>query len=243
MIAAIVQARTGSTRLPGKIFANLAGKPFIWHVVNRLKTSKKIEKIILAIPDSAQDNALEEWATENKLACFRGNETDVLARFYFCAKKFSIPTIVRITADDPFKDASIIDQVINLYQNQNIDFAYNNKPPSFPEGMDTEVFSFAALKKAHAEAKDPFEREHVTQYFFRHPELFKQANLAYSTDLSYLRWTVDTPKDLKLAEAVYDELFQKKPNFNMQDILDLISKKRELASLNTGVERSAMYNS
>lgn len=179
MIAAIVQARMGSTRLPNKVLKDLCGRPLVWQVINRVKASRKIDKIILATTQNPNDAALENWAGENDIPCYRGSEDDVLDRFYNAARLFKADVIVRITPDDPFKDPAIIDQVIDLFEEEKLDFAYNNKPATFPEGLDTEVFSFQALERAWTEAKDPFEREHVTQYFYRHPELFRQKCLIH----------------------------------------------------------------
>jgi len=241
MIAAIIQARTGSTRLPNKVFKNLCAKPLIWHVVNRLKISKKIDKIILATTTNINDDKLEDWAIENKLDYFRGDESDVLDRFYQTASVFQVDTIVRITADDPFKDASVIDRVVDLFERESLDFGYNNNPPSFPEGLDTEVFSYNALEKAAKNAIDKFDREHVTQYFYKNAAVFKQACLQHVMDISYLRWTIDTQKDWEMTEIVYNRLFQKNNYFDMYDILELLQQEPEISSINSNVKRSTMY--
>lgn len=242
MIAAIIQARTSATRLPNKIFKNLCGKPLLWHVINRLKYSRKIDKIILATTNNKNDTIIEDWAAENLVPCYRGNEDDVLDRYYQAAKHFSADTIVRITADDPFKDISVIDEVIELYEEDNLDFAYNNNPPTFPEGLDTEVFSFLALEKAAKTSTDTFEREHVTQFFYRNPSIFKQGCLKYHTDLSYLRWTIDTQQDLDMVEIIYNKLFYSKENFSMLDILNLLKEEPNIALINSTVKRSTMYS-
>lgn len=241
MIAAIIQARTGSTRLPNKVFKDICGYPLIWHVVNRLKISKKIEKIILATTNKKEDDVLEEWAVSNNIGCYRGSENDVLDRFYQAARIFKADIVVRITADDPFKDASVIDNVVRLFEDENLDFAYNNKPPTFPEGLDVEVFSFESLEKAWFDAKDDFSREHVTPYLFNNPFLFKQKCLSYKSDISYLRWTIDTKKDLDMVRIIYDSLFNDKKIFSMDNILDFLEKRPDVSLINSGVERSAMY--
>jgi spore coat polysaccharide biosynthesis protein SpsF len=242
MIAAIIQARTGSSRLPNKVFRLLCDKPLIWHVCNRLKGSQKIEKIILATTQNPMDDSLEDWALENEIPCFRGSENNLIDRFYNAANHFSVDTIVRITADDPFKDYEIIDKVISLFEDNDLDFAYNNNPPTFPEGLDTEVFSFKALEKAWKESTDDFEREHLTQYFYRNPSLFRQQCLKNKTNLSYLRWTIDTIADFEMTEMVYNKLFNLKNVFNMSDILVLLKKEPEIAKININEKRSAMYN-
>ncbi|MGE4232547.1 MAG: cytidyltransferase [Bacteriovoracia bacterium] len=241
MIAAIIQARTGSTRLPNKIFAEIQGRPFLWHVVHRLKPSKKVDKIIIATTTNSNDDSIEEWASENSVTCFRGSENDVLSRYFEAAKANNVKVIVRVTADDPFKDSTIIDSVISQLETQNLDFSFNNNPPSFPEGLDVEVFTFDALKKAHENSKDPFEREHVTQFFYRNPDLFKMKNLSYKENLSYLRWTVDTENDLEMARQVYAHLFSKNRNFSFLDILALLEEHPEIAEMNSSEKRSTMY--
>jgi spore coat polysaccharide biosynthesis protein SpsF len=244
MVSAIIQARVGSTRFPNKVFALLSEKPLIWHVINRLKWSKKINNIILATTTNPLDDTLFQWAIENNICVFRGDENDVLSRYYYAAKKFALNnTIVRITADDPFKDPEIIDKAIDILLKEKLDFVYNNNPPTFPEGLDTEVFSYAALEKAFNEAKDPFEKEHVTQYFYRHKELFKQKNISNKENISFLRWTIDTETDLKLAEFVYDKLFNENKIFLMNDILLLLDKYPDMKEINLKIKRSAMYNS
>jgi spore coat polysaccharide biosynthesis protein SpsF len=240
-IVAIIQARVGSTRLPDKVFYELSDKPLIWHVVNRLKISKKLSKIVLATTTNPLDNKLTKWAQENQVDYYRGSESDVLGRYFEAARQFNADIIVRITADDPFKDAPVMDEVIGMMLEHNVDFCFNNKPASFPEGLDIEVFTFRSLQLAYKQAKDPFEREHVTQYFHRNPSLFSMANLAYKENLSHLRWTIDTKADYEMAKNVYDSLYQPGKIFLMQDILHLLEKKPEIALANANVERSAMY--
>ena len=241
MIAAIIQARLNSTRFPRKVLTELEGKPLIYHVVDRLRWSKRIEKIALATTVNPADDELVEWAYKNDLPCFRGSEEDVLDRYFMASKSLNADMVVRITSDDPFKDPVIIDSVIYLLISGRLDFAYNNKPPSFPEGLDIEVFTFEALERASKESIDPFEREHVTQYFYRNPVKFKQTNHAYKKDLSSLRWTIDTEKDLEMARIVYKELYHEGEIFLFEDILNLLDKKPWISSINNSVKRSAMY--
>ncbi len=241
MIAAIIQARTGSSRLPNKVFKELCGKPLIWHVVNRLSFSKRIDKIILATTQNQNDDILESWALENGVFCFRGSEENVLERIYQAACQFEVDTIVRITADDPFKDPEIIDDVINMFEEGNLDFAYNNNPPTYPEGLDTEVFSCKAIQIACEKATDNFDKEHVTQYLYKNPDLFKQKCLKNSSDLSYLRWTIDTIQDWEMTEEVYNKLFNYNDIFKMNDILELLDQMPAINLMNSDVKRSTMY--
>jgi len=241
MNVAIIQARVGSTRLPNKVFLELAGKPLIWHVCNRLKKSTRIDKIVLATTVSKADYALAEWAIENEISLFRGSEDDVLSRYYHAAFEAKADVITRITADDPFKDAHVIDKVVDLLTKNKLDFAFNNYPPSFPEGLDTEVFTFQALEKAYLNSVDPFEREHVTQYFYRNREMFKMENLSYGENISHLRWTIDREEDYRMAKRVYDNLYTENKMFWMEDILEFLKRNPEVIDINKDVERSTMY--
>jgi spore coat polysaccharide biosynthesis protein SpsF len=241
MLTAIIQARLGSTRFPGKILAEICGKPLIWHVVERLRWSKNIREIVLATTDNKGDDDLFGWAQDNQIKVFRGSEDDVLARYYYAACESNASVILRVTADDPFKDPDIIDNVYDLFQSKKLDFAYNNNPPTFPEGLDTEIFSFSAIRKAFNESADPYEREHVTQYFYRNPELFRQFNFSFSQDLSHLRWTIDNPEDFQMVTEIYNSLYKEGEIFKFQDILQLITVKPYLSEINKNVSRSAMY--
>lgn len=241
MIAAIIQARMSSTRFPKKVFTQICGKPLLWHIVNRLRFSKKIDNILIATSLNPKDEKIEDWALANGIACYRGDENNVLDRYYHAAKSINASIIARITSDDPFKDPVIIDNVINLLQENDLDFACNNNPPTFPEGLDTEIFTFSALEKAYKESMDSFEQEHVTQYFYRHKDIFRQQNYPHTENLSFLRWTIDTETDLAMAQVVYEKLFVEGKIFLMEDILKLISKNPSIASINKDIERSTFY--
>jgi len=241
MITAIVQARVGSTRYPNKIFAEICGKPIIWHIINRLRYSSGIDKIVIATTINLKDDLVESWAIDNNLDVYRGSEEDVLERYYNASMKFGIDTIVRTTSDDPFKDPEIIDKVIDLFYKKNLDFAYNNNPPSFPEGLDAEVFSFGALETAQNKSYDNYEREHVTQYFYRNPARFRQMNLLNPVNYSYLRWTVDTQQDFDMVNTVYQHLYKENEIFLMKDILQLLERNPQIPLMNADVKRSDMY--
>ena len=240
-ITGIVQARMNSIRLPGKVFAIIEGKPLIWHIINRIKRSRSIEKIIVATTVNKADDVLQEWSREQGISCFRGDEHNVLERFYFAAIAHKADIIVRITSDDPFKDPELTDKAVEILINEDLDFVYNNNPPTYPEGLDTEVFTFDALERAYRSATDSFELEHVTQHLYRHPQTFSQKNFGYCENLSHLRWTIDQEKDLEMARMVYKYLYRENDVFLMQDILDLLRREPWIAKINIGVERSSMY--
>ncbi len=242
MIAAIIQARMGSTRLQGKVLIDIGGKPLLEHVVERVRKSRLIDDIIIATTDNEQDKAIIKFARRRGIPYYAGSENDVLDRFYQAAQKFCVEVIVRITPDDPFKDPEVIDKIIRHYltSKDKLDYVSNTIKPTYPEGLDVEVFSFAALEKAWNEARKDSEREHVTPYIWNHPELFRLANIENSEDLSHLRWTLDYEEDLRLAREVYARLYRGQV-FLMKDILALLSAEPELARINQGITRNEGY--
>jgi spore coat polysaccharide biosynthesis protein SpsF (cytidylyltransferase family) len=172
----------------------------LWHVLNRVKFSKKLDDIILAIPDTKENDILERFAKDNSIKYFRGSEKDVLSRYYQAAKRFKCGIVVRVTADNPLIDPQIIDLVIGKYLNLESDYTSNNLKRTFPLGLDVEVFDFRALEKAYKRAKSNRERKHVTLYIYEHPEIFKIQNIIAGRKLRRpdLRLTVDTKEDLEL---------------------------------------------
>lgn len=240
MIGGIIQARMGSIRLPEKMLIDVMGKPLLQHVIDRVSQSKKIDKLILATTANPQDTVLVKFAKKNSLDFFTGDEEDVLDRFYHAAKRFNIKIIVRITPDDPFKDPEVIDKAIEIFLNGNgkVDYVTNTLPPTYPIGLDIEVFSFYALKKAWKEAEKPSEREHVTPYIWNHPDIFRIRNFNLEKDLSHLRWTLDDDRDLQFTREVYQRLYQKKRFFLMDDILKLLEQHPSLIKIN---ERNEKY--
>lgn len=240
MIAAIIQARMSSTRLPGKVLTDIEGKPLLWHIIERLEKAKKIDTIIVATTDKKSDKKVIDVAKKAGVKTFAGSENDVLDRYYKAAKKFGSKVIVRITSDDPFKDPKIIDKLVGVFLKSKGKFDYisNTIIPTYPEGLDIEIFSFKALEKAWRESKKLFEREHITPYIWRHPEKFNLKNISLKKDLSYLRWTIDYPQDLQFAREIYKRLYAKKPIFLMKDILDVLEKEPYLQKINQGIVRN-----
>jgi len=240
----IIQARMGSTRLPGKVLKDIVGKPMLWHLINRLKLSKEINEIILAIPDTKENNVLEKFAKENKVKYFKGSEQDVLSRYFKAAKKFKCAIIVRITSDCPLIDPEIVDLVIKKHFDSGADFAANflegEKTKSiertFPKGTEVEVFNFATLEKAYKQAKKQYQKEHVDPYIFEHPEIFKIATVKNTENISHFRWTVDERKDLELVREIYKKLYKKDKVFLMEDIVRLFKKYPELMETNKDVK-------
>lgn len=239
---AIIQARCGSIRFPNKVFANINGQPLLWHVVDRLRYAKMIDNIIIATTDNDIDDAIEDWCEKEGILCYRGSENDVLNRYYCASKAYPSEVVVRVTADDPFKEPAVIDKVIGKLISENLNLVTNNYPPSFPEGLDCEAFTFETLEKMEREAKDEVEREHVTQYVYRHPDKFKIGNIVSPKKLSEYRWTIDTKEDYEMVKAIY----RKRESgasciLLMDEIIDILNKHPEIADINSKVKRSIMY--
>lgn len=242
MIAAIIQARIGSTRLPGKVLALIEGKPMIWHVIERVKQSEKIDKIILAVTNRKEDKKLSKIAKKLNVDFYAGSEKDVLDRYYQAAKKYGADTILRVTGDCPLVDPKLIDKTIDFFKEGNYDHVSTAYPvATFPDGLDLWIFKFSALKKAWKEAKLQSEREHVTSYIWKNPELFKNATINNKKNLSSMRWCVDEEPDLRLVRKIYEKLYSKNKAFLMQDVLDLFKKNPEFAKINSYIIRDAGY--
>ena len=241
-IIAILQARMSSTRLPGKVLLPLGDKTLIEQIVARIRAVDKISELIVATTVNPMDDFVEELCVANKIAYFRGSEENVLERFYFCAEKYKADVIVRLTADDPLKDPDVIRKAIELFETGQYDYVSNTIHPTFPEGIDVEVFSFQALKKAYEESNLPSEKEHVTPYIYKNKEKFKLYNFEHECDISELRWTVDSQEDYQFMKCVYEELY-KNPNelFSMQEVLQLLKRKPELSDINKGHRRNEGY--
>jgi len=237
-VLAIVQARMGSTRLPGKTLIEIEGKPLLEHVINRIRYSKTIDDIIIATTTGPEDKAIVSMAEKLHVATYTGSSDDVLDRFYQAASLFSAKKIVRITADDPFKDPKVIDEIVNyFFSHPELDYVSNTIEPSYPVGIDVEVFSYEALKTSWQEAESFRDREHVTPYIWCNPSLFKVANYKHTQQLSHLRWTIDTKEDLQMTREVYKKLYVEDEIFNMNDILQLINKHPHISDINSGVEQ------
>ncbi len=241
MITAIIQARTGSTRLPNKVLLSLMGKPMLAHVIERVQASQKIEQVILATTTHESDDALADLADSLGVACYRGSENDVLDRYYQAAKLHQASVVVRITGDCPVIDPAVIDRTIGLFESANYAYVNNFLHRTYPDGLDTEVFTFAALETAWQEARLPSEREHVTPYLYKHPEKFPQAGLVQAPDLSYFRWTVDEPVDFEFIQAVYAGLYAQNPLFDMHAITAFLEQNPDLVKLNQSIPTNEGY--
>ena len=220
----------GSTRFPGKIMMKLDEKfTVLDYVIRQLGHSKSLENIIIATTHSEQDDVIVEYARNNELDYFRGEPLDVLDRYYKCAKKFSLDTIVRMTSDAPFLDPTIVDKVISKFQETGCDFASNNITRTFPIGIDTEIFSMKTLEKTWNEAKLPSEREHVTPFIKKNKKIFKLYNLENNKEIPIYRLTIDRNEDLKFLRAIAANI-TKQPIL-MEDVYELFLQKPEILDL------------
>ena len=231
MIGCIVQARMGSTRLPGKTLLKIDNEYTVLDsVINQLSFSKLIDKIVIATTNLPSDNIIEDFVKNSNLEIFRGNSKNVLDRYFQCAKFFSFDIIIRITADNPLIDPTIIDNLINFFNLHSYDYLTNSNVRTFPYGTEVEIFTFNALEKAWNNAKKPSEREHVTPYFYNNPDLFKIFNVENPTNTSNLRWTIDRQNDLILVKTIISKI--KKRPILMTDILELFSREPKLFEIN-----------
>ena len=240
-IVAIVQARMGSTRLPGKVLADIGGEAMLGHIVGRVRRSCMIGKAIVATSTAKEDDMLAEYCREKGFAVFRGSESDVLDRYYQAAKTFGAESVVRVTGDCPLIDAEVIDRVIAAYLAEGCDYASNILVCTYPDGLDAEVFSFSALEIAWREARRAGDREHVTP-FLRSSGRFRLRNVENELghSLRHLRWTVDEPCDLEFVRAVFARL-QPKKTFGWREVLSLLDSDPALARLNSGLVRNEGY--
>jgi spore coat polysaccharide biosynthesis protein SpsF len=232
MIGCIIQARMNSSRLPKKVLMNITkNETILDFVINQLKSSKNLDEIIIATTNLPIDNQIVEFAKKKQIKFFRGPEKDVLARYYDCAKSFSLDTIVRITSDCPLTDPIILDYLIEQFIDGNYDFISPGFPRTFPQGSaDIEVFSFQSLEKMSHEAIKPSEREHVCTYIYNNPEKFHIHTIPNPLNFSNLKWSIDRKNDLKFVQEIVKRI-SKRPIIT-NDILNLLKNEPELIQIN-----------
>lgn len=235
-VVAIVQARMGSTRLPDKVMKRMGGVPMIELLLARLAKSRKIDQIVLATSTDDRNTSLVEHVQSLGYTCVRGSETDVLQRYLVAARHVQADVIVRITGDCPLIDPELVDKVIEDYQLKSIDYLCNTSPTTYPDGLDTEVFSLQALERAAQESQDPFDHEHVTPYL-RKPGLFKISGFTHDEDLSALRWTVDEPTDFEVVSQVFEH-FAPNIHFSWTQVLALQRSQPEIFAANHSIIRN-----
>lgn len=239
-IAAIIEARLTSTRLPGKVLLPAAGKSMLGHLVERLKQASSINELVLAIPKNEKNNPLVNFAHDYQINIFRGSEEDVLARIVGAAESVNADVVVLITADCPLIDYNLVEQAIAIYQNNQADYVNNSLVRSYPNGMDIQIFPIAVLQKAASEAINPLEREHVGMYVATRPAIFQHLNIIAPPELYWpqLGLTLDEQRDYELLKLIIEHFDQlSMPYFSCLDVVNLLHQKPEWVSINGMVPR------
>lgn len=235
-VVAIVQARMGSTRLPNKVMKTIGGIPMIELLLARLAKSKEIDQIVLATSTDDRNTPLVEHVQSLGFTCVRGSEADVMERYLMAARQVQADIVIRITGDCPIIDPELVDQAVVQFKSKNVDYLSTVAPATYPDGLDTEVFTLKALERAAQESQDPFDHEHVTPYL-RKPGLFKTDTLIHSEDLSGLRWTVDEPADFEVISQVFAH-FAPDIHFSWTKVLELQRSQPELFASNHKIIRN-----
>lgn len=241
-VAAIIQARMGSTRLPGKVLREVNGRSLLEYQIERIQQAKKIDQIIIATTIKDNDQPIVELCQKKKIDYYRGSEEDVLSRYYESALYNKVDVIVRLTSDCPIIDPVVVDQIVEefLRTQPNVDYVSNTIERTYPRGLDTEVFSFEALEKAFKEATLQRDREHVTSYVYTHPQFFSLRGMKSNQDYSSHRWTVDTEEDFELIRLIISELYHPDKMFLIEDVIHLLQIHPEWKDINAHIEQKKL---
>ena len=244
-LIAVVQSRMGSTRLPGKVMKQICGKPMLLLMLERLSQSKLIDEIVVATTTNPNDDVIFECVKNNNYSVFRGSEFDCLDRHYRAAIKYNASYVAKITPDCPLIDPEIVDQVLGYFLENLDDYDYvsNAHPPTWPDGLDFEVFSLAALEKAHQEAVEQNHREHTTTYIWSNPQKFRIGNVVMPNGKNLFmshRWTVDFPEDFEFVKNIYENLYTDGRIFLTEEILSFLEKRQDIQKIN---QHLAIHNS
>ncbi len=236
-LVTVIQARRGSTRLPDKVLLPLAGEPLLARMAERVQAAGLVGTVVVATTTDPHDDAVEVLCEAAGLNCFRGHPTDLLDRHYQAGRAWGADVVLKIPSDCPLIDPAVIDRTIAHYleQPQAYDFVSNLHPPTYPDGNDVEIMPMHILETAWREAEKPHEREHTTPFVWDRPERFRIGNVAWETGLDYSmshRFTIDYREDYEFIRAVFDELYEEKPLFGLDDILRLLDEKPEIYALN-----------
>lgn len=241
MILAVLQARLSSSRLPRKALLPLQGEPMLLRQIERIRRARRIDRLVVATSSHESDDALEALCRSAQVECFRGSLDDVLERVVRAARQFEPDYVVRLTGDCPLTDPGVIDAVIDFFIEGDFDYASNALEPTFPDGLDVEVMKLGCLLEAHAGARLPSQREHVTPYIYQNAGRFRVGSFKTARDLSGLRWTVDRLDDYRLVSMIYDALYPVDPAFSSEDILRLLERRTEIGRVNSHYERNEGY--
>ena len=238
MILAILQARMSSRRLPGKVLKPLLGQPMLLRQIERIRHSERIDQLIVATSDTADDDVIVDILQRSDVMCFRGSLNDVLDRFYQAALPLEPDFVVRLTGDCPLQDPTLIDELIEFALENDYDYASNAHEPTYPDGLDVQVVRWSCLQEAWQKAKSTLEREHVLRFIHQQPQHYRIGSLKYKEDLSNLRWTVDELEDYLLVQQIFSALYPCNPKFGFEDILDFLRQRPELSQINQHHQRN-----
>ena len=238
-IVSTIEARIGSTRLPEKTRKEIVGKPMLELLIERLKRARKIDEIVVATTTEPEDKVITELAERVGVKWFRGSSEDVLDRVLQAAKAYKADIIVEMTGDNPLLDPELVDEAISLYLKGNYDYVSNAIKETYPDGLNVQVFSVKVLDEVARITNDPADRENVSLYIYEHPEKYRLYNMEAPPEYYHpeYRWTVDTEEDLQFVTAVYENLYYKKPDFSLADIMQLLKEKPELLKINTHIKQ------
>jgi spore coat polysaccharide biosynthesis protein SpsF len=241
-VVAILQARMGATRLPGKPLLSVLGKPLLGYQLERLHRAATLDKIVVATTTAPDDHKIADLCHLENVLVYKGSEEDVLQRYYEAAKLHGADIVVRVTGDCPLIDPAVVDRAVTFFLTHmpKYDYVANSPKRTYPRGLDVEVFSFRALERAQAEASKPMEREHVTPYFYLHPELFTLGCIEREPDLSHHRWTVDTAEDFALIERLITALYPDNPDFTTEDILAVLKEHPDWSEINAHIQQKQL---
>ena len=235
----IIEARMGSSRLPGKTLVPILGRPMLERMIERLQRSQRMDEIVVATTTEPEDAAIEELTRRLGVGCFRGSSEDVLDRVLRAAQTYEADVIVETTGDCPVIDPAVVDRVVETFASGGYDFVSNVLEWTYPRGLDVKVFPTRVLAEVAELTRDPADHEHVSLYIYEHPERYRLRNVAAPPDACRpdLRLTVDTEEDLALIRTIYESLYPRKPDFDIFDIVELLDAQRELVALNAEIEQ------
>jgi spore coat polysaccharide biosynthesis protein SpsF len=242
---AIIQARMGSSRLPGKVLKELCGRSVLDHVITRVKACRSLDLVVVATTPAAADDGIVAETVRCGADVFRGSEDDVLARYHGAAQQSQADIVVRVTSDCPLFDPQVLEKMLQRFhaiksEGGSVDYMSNSLERTFPRGLDAEIFTSSALERAYREANKPYEREHVTPYLYLNPTLFVLENFRQEVDQSSHRWTLDTEEDFRLLDEIFRTLSRDGKPVTTKAVLDLMARRPELKQINAHIEQKKL---
>lgn len=244
-VVCLIQARVGSTRLPGKILKNVCGKTILNHEIDRLKKCKEIDEIVVATTNNINDDEVVNHVKNLSVKYFRGSENDVLSRFYHAAKEENADIVVRVTSDCPCIDFEILDDVVKYFKeankDRNIDYVSNTLRRTYPRGYDVEVFTFKSLEKAYINSNKAYEREHVTPYIYDDKNGFLKEGFEFKENYSKYRVTLDTIEDYIVIKNIFENLYFKNKYFKLKDVVNYLDNNLDVVNINKNIEQKKLY--